>query len=58
MSTISYDPQSDELVLEFAPLKGQPSKDLGQFKLWWDEEGNVQGMEITSFSELYREFKK
>lgn len=58
MSTISYNPSTDELVLRFQPITGRPTKDLGSFKLWWDEEGNIRGIKIMPFTQEMEEFKK
>lgn len=58
MKKISYIPSNDELVLEFRPLRKKPSKELGRFKLWWDNEGFIYGIRITSFMEELEEFKK
>ena len=58
MKTASYIPSRDELVLKFRPVKGKPTKELGRFRLWWDKEGNIYAMAITSFMEELEEFKK
>ena len=58
MNKISYIPSSDELVLKFRPLKGKPAKELGGFKLWWDDEGYIYGIDIMPFTEEVEEFKK
>jgi hypothetical protein len=58
VKAISYIPSKDELVLKFRPLKGKPTKELGRFKLWWDAEGNIYGIEIMPFMEELEEFKK
>jgi len=53
---ISYIPSKDELVLKFRPLKQKPTKEVGGFKLWWDDEGCIYGLVITSFTEKLKEF--
>jgi len=58
MKTITYIPSKDELVLKFRPLKGKPTKELGRFKLWWDDEGYIHGIDIMPFTEESEEFKK
>lgn len=58
MKTVSYIPSNDELVLKFRPLKKKPTKELGRFKLWWDDEGYIYGINIKPFTEELEEFKK
>jgi len=58
MKTISYIPSKDELVLKFRPLKRKPTKEVGRFKLWWDDEGYIYGIDIMPFTEELEEFKK
>ncbi len=58
MKTISYIPSKDEMLLRFGPLKGKPTKDLGQFKLWWDEEGHICALDIIPYRKELIEFKK
>jgi len=58
MKTISYIPSRDELVLKFRALKGKPLKKFGRFKLWWDDEGCIYGVDIMPFVEELEEFKK
>lgn len=58
MKTISYIPSKDELVLKFRSLKGKPRAEVGRFKLWWDDEGNIYGVDIMPFMEELEEFKK
>lgn len=58
MKAISYIPSKDELVLKFRPLKKKPTKKVGRFRLWWDTEGNFNGIEIMPFMEELKEFKK
>ncbi|MEK7399718.1 MAG: hypothetical protein AAB116_22485 [Candidatus Poribacteria bacterium] len=55
---ISYDPSKDKLTLRFHPLKGKPTKEFGRYKIWWDEEGSIDGIDIASFAEELEEFKK
>jgi len=58
MKTISYIPSKDELVLKFRSLKRKPTKEVGRFKLWWDDEGYIYGIDIMPFTEELEEFKK
>lgn len=58
MKSISYNPSNDELVLKFYSLKKRPNKDLGRFKLWWDDEGCICGIRIMPFMEELEEFNK
>lgn len=58
MKAISYIPSRDELILKFRPLKGKPTKELGRFKLWWDAEGNIYGIDIMPFMDELNEFKR
>ena len=44
MKTVSYIPSNDELVLKIRPLKEELTKELGRFKLWWDDEDNQRGL--------------
>jgi hypothetical protein len=56
--TISYIPTKDELVLRFRPLEGKPSKEFGRFKLWWNDEGCIDGIDIMPYMEELEEFKR
>jgi len=58
MKTVSYIPSNDELVLKFRPLEKKPTKELGRFRLWWDDEGHIYGIDIMPFMEELEEFKK
>ena len=58
MNIISYIPSNDELVLRFRPLKEKPTRELGRFKLWWDDEGYIYGIDIRPFTEELEEFKE
>jgi len=58
VKTISYIPSKDELILKFRPLTRKPTKELGRFKFWWDDEGNIYGIDIMPFMEELKEFKK
>ena len=55
---ISYIPSNDELVLRFRPLAEKPTKQVGRFKLWWDDNGCIYGINISRYSEELEEFKK
>jgi hypothetical protein len=58
MNTISYDPSEDELLLSFTPTEGEPTKESGSLKIWWDGEGNIRALAITQYTEESREFRK
>ena len=58
MKTLSYIPSRDKLVLKLRPLNKKPTKKIGRFKLWWDEEGYIYGVDITQFMEELKEFSK
>ena len=58
MKSLSYIPSNDELVLKFRPLKKKPTCEIGRFKLWWDDKGQIYGIDITSFTEELKEFEK
>lgn len=58
MKTISYIPSKDELLLKLRAKKKKPTKELGRFKLWWDEEGNICALAIMDFEEELREFRR
>lgn len=58
MKTVSYIPSNDELILRMRPLKRKPTRELGRFKLWWDNEGCIGGIDIQSFTEELEEFKR
>jgi len=55
---ISYSPSNDELILKLRSLKEKQTKEFGSFKLWWDEEGNINGIVIVPFTEESEELKK
>lgn len=58
MKAVSYIPSKDELMLRFRSVKGKPTKELGQFKLWWDDEGCVYAIDIMPFMEELKDFRK
>jgi hypothetical protein len=58
MMAISYSPSNDELMLKINPLKKKPTREFGRFKLWWNDEGNINGIIIMPFTEELEEFKK
>lgn len=58
MKAISYDPSKDELILKFRPLTRNATKNLKGFRLWWDDEGYIYGMDILRFKEVLEEFKE
>jgi len=58
MSTISYDPSEDVMFLEFDPVEGEPTKESGTLKLWWDDEGNIRALAIMQYTEESKEFRE
>lgn len=58
MAISSYSSSNDELMLKFQPLKKKPTREFGRFKLWWNDEGNINGIIIMPFTEESEEFKK
>jgi len=58
MSSISYAPSRDELLLSFRSLEGKSPKKFGRFELWWDEEGCIDGIDIMPYMEELEEFKR
>jgi len=55
---ITYVPFKDELILVISPVKREPNKKVGPFKLWWDDEGNICAIAITNYVEELEEFRK
>ena len=58
MNSVSYNPSNDELVLELHPLKKEPTREFERYRFWWDDEGNILGLSISSFRAESEEFKK
>lgn len=58
MKTISYLPAKDKLVLTLRSLRGKPTKEVGRYRMWWDDEGRICGMEIMPYMDELEEFKK
>jgi len=58
MKAISYLPSEHELLLKLGPLKGTPKKEVGRFKLWWDDEGNICAIDIKPITEELEDFKR
>jgi hypothetical protein len=59
MRTISYLPSEDTLKLKLGPRKKKPTKEIGPFRLWWDYQGVINGLEIRFYVEkLRKEFRK
>lgn len=58
MNKISYDPSEDVLLLEFDPMKGEPTIESGSLKLWLDDQGNIQALAIMQYTEESKEFRK
>lgn len=57
MKTISYIPDSDELVFKLRSLKKKPTKEFGSFKFWWDDK-SIYGVKIMPFTKELEEFRK
>jgi hypothetical protein len=55
---IQYTPSSDELTLINRPVGGDPNKEVGNFKLWWDNDGTICAVSITNYTEELEEFRK
>lgn len=58
MKTLTYIPDKDKLVLKYRPLPKRPRKKFRRFKIWWDGNGYIYGMEISSFTEELDEFQR
>jgi hypothetical protein len=55
---LTYIPSKDELILKiYPPVKKEPNKKSGPFKLWWDDEGNICAIAITNYVEELEEFR-
>lgn len=57
MNTITYDPKEDSLILQFIQVADEPSEKAGPFRLWLDENGAIQALAITDYTEIWREFR-
>lgn len=55
---VQYISSTDELVLIIHPIVRNPNKEVGHFKLWWDEEGNICALAIVDYTEVLQEFRK
>lgn len=55
---IQYMPSEDTLVFVNRPVTGNPNKEVGHFKLWWDDEGTICALTITGYTEVVEEFRK
>ncbi|KYK30799.1 MAG: hypothetical protein AYK19_17680 [Theionarchaea archaeon DG-70-1] len=55
---IQYKPSSDELFFINRPVIGSPNKEVGHFKLWWDDEGTICALAITDYTGESEEFRK
>jgi len=58
MRKISYVPSKDEMLVEFGPVKREPTKKIGRFKLWLDKKGNIRALAIMPYREELMEFSK
>jgi hypothetical protein len=58
MNTITYDPNKDSLILQFLQIEDEPSEMTGPFRLWVDDEGSIQALAITNYTEVSKEFRK
>ena len=58
MKAVTYIPHRDELLAEFGPRKLRPSKQIGHFTLWWDDEGNICAIRISAFLKEQEDFKR
>jgi len=57
MNTISYHPNENSLILTFVQVENEPSEKAGPFKLWLDDEGGIQALAITEYTEVWKEFR-
>ena len=58
MKKINYEPKKDRMVIRLEPGKRPHCVDYGNFRICWDESGNVQSLMISSFIEELEAFKK
>ncbi len=58
MKKISYVPSKDEMLVEFGPIKREPTKKIGRFRLWLDKKGDVRALAIMPYEEELMEFSK
>lgn len=56
MKSVSYIPDTDELIAEFRPRKTKPSIQIGHFSFWWDDKGNICAIRISAYLEEQRSF--
>ena len=55
---ISYHPSEDEMIVKFVPIEEEPTEELGPFKIWFDDEGNIRALAIMQYTEESKEFRK
>ncbi len=55
--TISYNPSTDELRLEFHPVRKHPSMKFGRFQVWYEED-RICAVRIEGYVEAVSEFRK
>lgn len=55
--TISYSPSTDELLLEFHPVRQPPSLEFGRFRVWFEED-RICAVRIEGYLEEVTEFRK
>ena len=55
--TISYSPSTDELLLEFHPVRGHPSIEFGRFRIWYEDD-RICAVRIEGYLEEVTEFRK
>ncbi len=58
MNSISYIPSRDQLELRLAPSRGKATWESARFRVWWDSQGNISGIDIVHFSEELKEFRR
>jgi hypothetical protein len=58
MSKISYLPSKDEMLVEFGPVRKEPTKKIGRFRLWLDKKGGIRALAIMPYEEELIEFSK
>ena len=58
MSSITYSPNKDELLIEFKNVKKQLQKMKGNFNFFFNDEGAISAIRIKSYTQVLEEFKK
>lgn len=56
--SLTYIPDRDEIFLKISPAKRKPSREIGRFRIWWDDEGNIRALSIKNYTEEEDEFRR